>query len=69
MTRFQNESMFSTAPSTSQPRGADKNSLSTLVVVIISVSAGVTVGFIGLAVPYYVWRRRRQRRFLSFLVK
>ena len=62
MTRFQNESMFSTAPSTSQLRSTDTNSLSTLAVVIISVSAGVTVGFIGLALPYYIWRRRRQRR-------
>ena len=62
MTRFQNESMFSTAPSTIQLRSTDTNSLSTLVVVIISVSGGVTVGFIGLAVPYYIWRRRGQRR-------
>ncbi|KAL9980680.1 hypothetical protein ACROYT_G009297 [Oculina patagonica] len=36
--------------------------LSMLVIVVIAVSGGVTAVIIGLAVPCYIWRKRRNRR-------
>ncbi|XP_078361491.1 uncharacterized protein LOC144645828 [Oculina patagonica] len=40
----------------------DTNGLSTLVIVVIAVSGGVTAVIIGLAVSCYVWRKRRNER-------
>ena len=62
--RFQNESTSSTAPSATHIRNTNTRSSSTLVVIVISVSAVVTAGIIGLAVACYICRRRRSSRFI-----
>ncbi|KAJ7374036.1 hypothetical protein OS493_009366 [Desmophyllum pertusum] len=49
------------APDTSAPSSTDANRISTLLIVVIAVS-GVTALVIGLAVPCYVWGKRRNRR-------
>ena len=47
----------------SDPSSTDTNRLSTLVIVVIAVS-GVTAVIIALAVPCYIWRKRRNTRLL-----
>ncbi|KAL9980676.1 hypothetical protein ACROYT_G009289 [Oculina patagonica] len=58
----QNATSPSRFPSTSEPSNINTNSLSTLVIVVIAVSGGVTALIIGLAVPCYICRKRRNGR-------
>lgn len=48
------------------PSKTDTNTLSTLVIVVIAVSGGVTAVIIGLAVTCYIWRKQRNARFFIF---
>ncbi|KAL9980663.1 hypothetical protein ACROYT_G009275 [Oculina patagonica] len=50
------------ASPTSDPSNTDTNTLSALVIVVIAVSVGVTAVVILLAVPCYIWKKRRDRR-------
>ncbi|KAL9980672.1 hypothetical protein ACROYT_G009285 [Oculina patagonica] len=47
---------------TSYSSNTDTNGLSALVIVLITVSGGVTAVIIGLAGSCYIWRKRRNRR-------
>ncbi|KAL9980681.1 hypothetical protein ACROYT_G009299 [Oculina patagonica] len=57
-----NASSQSKASGTLDPSSIDSNRLSTLMIVVIAVSGGVAAMVIGLAVPCYIWRKRRNRR-------
>ncbi|KAJ7380809.1 hypothetical protein OS493_007191 [Desmophyllum pertusum] len=61
ITRSQNNTSPPRAPGTRASSSTYVNKASTLLIVMIAVS-GVTALVIGLAVPCYVWRKRRNRR-------
>ncbi|XP_078362114.1 uncharacterized protein LOC144646407 isoform X2 [Oculina patagonica] len=58
----QNVTSPSRAPGINSPSSTDASRLSTLVIVVIAVSGGVTAWVIGLAVPCCIWRKRRNKR-------
>ncbi|XP_078362112.1 uncharacterized protein LOC144646406 isoform X2 [Oculina patagonica] len=61
----QNVPNLSKVPNNSQRQDSsstDTNGLSTLLIVVIAVSGGVTAVVIALAVPCYVWRKRKNER-------
>lgn len=49
--------------SATDPSSTNTKRLSTLVIVLIAVSSGVVAVIIGVAVPCYIWRKRRKIRF------
>ncbi|XP_078362132.1 uncharacterized protein LOC144646418 [Oculina patagonica] len=59
----QNASKPTKAPgNTRDPNSTDTKGLSTSVIVVIALGGGVTAVIIGLAVPCYIWKRRRDKR-------
>ncbi|XP_078381578.1 fibroblast growth factor receptor 2-like [Oculina patagonica] len=52
----------SRASPTSDPSNTDTNRLSGLVIVVIAASGSVTAVIIGVAVSFYIWRKRRNKR-------
>ena len=53
-----------------EPSNTDANRLSTLDIVVIAVSGCVLASVItGVAVPCYIWRKQRHRRFSFFIFK
>ncbi|KAL9964324.1 hypothetical protein ACROYT_G027952 [Oculina patagonica] len=58
----QNFTGSSRASPTSDPNNTDTNRLSALVIVVIVASGSVTAVIIGVAVSFYIWRKRRNKR-------